>query len=103
MLATRARVASHPLAQFLGLMGRGVAPDEALGLPGCLAVHTLFVRAPLDVAFCDRAGRVLRLAAGVRPFRLGPWQRGAAIVWEMRAGGLSPHVHPGDQLVVEGG
>jgi hypothetical protein len=78
-----------------------VSPGQALGIAPCDGVHTLFVRGPLDLAFCDREGRVLRVEAARRPWRVGPRVRSARIVWEMAAGGLMGTVASGDVLEVE--
>ncbi len=98
VLSENARIASGGWASFIGLMGRIVTPGEALGLPHCAAVHTFFVRQPLDIVFCDREGRVLRVVAARKPFQVGPSVRGAAMAWEARAGTLAPWVAPGDLL-----
>ena len=103
-LAARARVARGLWAQIVGFIGRrDIGDDEALGLPNCAAVHTLFVRQPLDVVFCDAGGRVLRVAAHVHPGRIaGCRGTGASVVmaWEARAGVLAPRVRPGDVLAL---
>lgn len=101
VLADDARVASSFREQLVGLMGRDVRADEALGLPRCPLLHTFFVRQPLDMVFCDENGRVLKAVEGLRPFSLcGPvW--GAAMVWEARAGSLAPFVQIGDLLEEE--
>ncbi len=98
VLATNARVARGLWAQLIGVIGRGLAGEEALGLPHCPVIHTFFVRHRLDAAFCDGTGRVLRVAAGRKPFTAGPWVPGTALVWEARAGVLAPFVSPGDIL-----
>ncbi len=43
---------------------------EALLLAPCRAVHTCFMPYRLDVVFIDRAGRVLRVACDVAPWRI---------------------------------
>jgi hypothetical protein len=40
-------------------------------------VHTFGVRAPIDVFFCDRSGRVLRVTRALRPRRVSAWVWGA--------------------------
>lgn len=105
-LATRARIARGWWEQLVGLIGR-TAPEAntALGLPRCAVIHTVGVAGALDVAFCDRAGRVLCLVAGVRPWRVagGVDAGGAAIAWEARAGTLAGRARPGDVLALEAG
>lgn len=103
VIARRARLAESLWEQFIGLMGRAdIAPDEALGIPGCAAIHTFFVRVPLDAAFCDRDGRVLRLMRNIAPFHITSRVSGASMVWEMRAGGaLGADVSVGDALALK--
>lgn len=54
-------------------------------LSPCNAVHTLLLRGPIDVVFCDRRGCVLRIEAPLRRNRLAR-HGGAHSVWELPAG-----------------
>jgi hypothetical protein len=90
--------------RLFGAMGpRMVPPGCALGIMPCDWVHTFFVRRPLDLAYCDREGRVLRVEAARQPWGVGPRVRGARTVWETAAGGLADALSPGDVLAVECG
>ena len=101
VLAARAEVAAGWAAQLRGLIGRGeIASGFALGLPGCRQVHTALLPGPLDVAFCDRDGRVLRLVASLTPWRVSGYVAGAAIAWEAAAGALAPWLREGDALLL---
>ncbi len=101
VLAPRATITRGFWGQFFGWMGRRrIATDEALGLPRCGAIHTFFVRVPLDAAYCDGAGQVLHVARDLRPFVIGPRVAGASMVWEAHTGVLAPYVTPGDVLAV---
>ena len=51
----------------------------------CRSVHTVGVRFPIDVAFCDHDGVVIRITC-LRPWRLSPVVFRAALVIEARAG-----------------
>jgi uncharacterized membrane protein (UPF0127 family) len=82
-------------------MGRPVDSQSALGLPGCNWVHTFLVCCPLDIAYCDYDGVIVRLVAHVPPNRLAPFAAGAYWAWEMRAGGLAPFAGAGDRLIWE--
>ena len=42
----------------------------AMAFPRCASVHTCFMRYPLDVAFIDRGGDILRVCESVVPWRL---------------------------------
>ena len=102
VLAANAVRAGGFWAQFRGLAFSPVRPDFALGLPQCDWVHTWGMRGPLDVAFCDGQNAVLRVFLDIPPRRLLPRVRGAALAWEMKAGGFGEgRVQTGDLVVLE--
>ena len=73
------------VARLRGWLGRSrIAPDEALWLEPCHAVHGFGMRVAIDVVFLDRASRILKIA------RLAPWRvcrcAGARVVVEMADG-----------------
>ncbi len=73
-------------ARLLGLAFLGsIPPGHALFIPDCRSIHTFGMRFPIDVAFLDAAGRVIRVERAVGPGRvlLG---RGACAGVEARAG-----------------
>ncbi len=55
-------------AKGWGVIGwPSLPPGEGLWLPGVSAVHTVFVRFPLDLLFLDDGLRTVRVAPDVRP------------------------------------
>jgi uncharacterized membrane protein (UPF0127 family) len=94
-------VAGSRRARSRGLLGRdGV--DGALLLRPCRSVHTVGMRFPIDVAFCDDELRVLRIVTMPR-HRLSRlvWRSRAVI--EAEAGAFARWgLRPGDQLEVKG-
>jgi uncharacterized membrane protein (UPF0127 family) len=73
------RVARSFRARLLGLaFRRSVA--EPLLIPRCRSVHTAGMRFAIDVVFLGREGRVLRVAAGVPPWRLVSCRSAVAVV-----------------------
>jgi uncharacterized protein len=63
---------------------------QALVLAPCNSVHTLFMRYAIDVAFIDKQGRVMKLVAGVQPWRAAScWRAHAAV--ELAAGQARAH------------
>ncbi len=87
VLAGRVRRADGWLDRTLGFLPRSsVAPDEGVWFARCAGVHTLGMRVALDVLFLDRDGRVVRVAAAVRPGRWHVGDRRAAAVAEFGAG-----------------
>jgi hypothetical protein len=57
-----------------GLIARPApAPESGLLIPRCNAIHTLFMRYPIDATFLDRRGRVVKSVRNLRPWRLFVW------------------------------
>ena len=63
-------------------------------------VHTFGMTYALDVCFCDRAWRVLRVVRSMPPRRVTRWVSRARYAVETRAGELAG-LRPGDQLSLE--
>lgn len=102
VVVPRLREARGAAGRALGLMFRADLPrGEGLWLRPCGDVHTCFMRFPLDLVFLDEAGSVVRVARGVRPWRLVFGGRGARSVIEVRAGWLGPDdLRPGDRVTI---
>ena len=98
----RCTVARTPLRRMKGLLGqRGLGEDEGLLLRPASAIHTWFMRFPIDVVFLDRELRVLRVAEGVRPWRFAS-ARGARAVLELPAGAAARSaLRAGQQLALK--
>lgn len=98
VLAT-AEVADTRKARRHGLLGRD-GFEGALVLRPCRSVHTFFMRFPIDVAFCDRDGVVVR-ARTLRRWRISPVVRRSAFVIEAEAGAFERwKLQPGDRVEV---
>jgi uncharacterized protein len=82
----RARVAESFWSRFRGLMlTTSLEPGTGLLFPRTSSVHTHFMRYAIDVVFLDGAQRVVRIAAGLRPWRFAA-AKGTAAVLELPAG-----------------
>lgn len=88
LLAARCYVADRAIARLVGLLGtRRLEPDEALVIPRCASVHTVGMRAAIDVAFLDER-RVVMCVVTLRPMRVAR-ARGARFAVEAPAGSLT--------------
>ena len=98
-LAERVEVAVTRRTRRKGLLGRdGLETSSALVLAPCAAVHTMFMRFPIDVVFVDSDGRALRVVPNLGPWRIAIEPFAHAVV-EMAAGSLEArHVRVGDRL-----
>jgi uncharacterized protein len=97
-IATRLLPAFDSASRRQGLLGRSaLAAGDALVLAPCSAVHTAFMRFPLDLLFLARDGRVLKTAVAVPPWRIRLAWRGFAVV-ELASGALAAaDCRPGDR------
>jgi uncharacterized membrane protein (UPF0127 family) len=99
-LASRVTAAVDSASRRQGLLGRLGLEDEALIIAPCSAVHTFFMRFPIDVLFVDRQGRVTRVVHTVRPWRITGSLRGFATI-ELSAGtALRASTGTGHQLTL---
>lgn len=100
VLAT-AEVVADRRGRARGLLGRR-SVEGVLVLRPCRQVHTFGMRFPIDVAFCDGEGRVLRCAS-LRPWRVSRPVARAAFVIEAEAGAFARwRLAVGDRLELRG-
>ncbi|HTU81038.1 MAG TPA: DUF192 domain-containing protein [Candidatus Acidoferrales bacterium] len=87
VLARRVVRATGPLRRTFGLLGRGaLGADDGMWFDGCAAVHTVGMRFSIDVVFLDERGAVVRVDAGVAPWRAARCGGGVRTVVELAAG-----------------
>jgi uncharacterized membrane protein (UPF0127 family) len=106
-LRNGAVLAEHLLTAFesktrnKGLLGRESLGDgEALIIAPSNAVHTWFMKFPIDIAFVERSGRVVKTRNTVPPWRIAAALRAFAVI-ELPAGTLDRcRTVRGDELVV---
>ncbi len=64
-------VAATAVQRVKGLLGRDCLADgQGLLFKQCASLHTFFMHFPIDVVYTDKSGKVLKVAVGVRPFKL---------------------------------
>jgi uncharacterized membrane protein (UPF0127 family) len=87
--------------RLIGLMGRRtIRSDEGLWFDRCWAVHTMFVRVPLDIIWLDRDLRVVEMAINVPPWRMAVTCPKAYSVLELGSG-ATRDLLVGDQLTFD--
>jgi hypothetical protein len=88
-------------ARRRGLLGRDSLDLSAgMMLAPCAAVHTAFMRFPIDVMFVDRDGVVRKIVRDLKPWRMAASLRAYAVI-ELAAG-IERDVMPGDRLYLAG-
>jgi uncharacterized protein len=104
---TGAVLAMHVLGAFdsasrrTGLLRHESFPEgSAIIIAPSNAIHTFFMRFAIDVAFVSKDGRVVKIRAGVPPWRMSAALRAYAVV-ELPAGTLEKTgTRRGDRLIV---
>jgi uncharacterized protein len=86
VVCDRCVVADSPASRMKGLLGRSaLRPGEGLLLRPASAIHTAFMRFPIDAVFLDRDSRVVGISGEIAPWRTAA-RRGAKAVLELPAG-----------------
>jgi len=85
VVCDRCLMATNPALRLRGLLGKKELPaGEGILLRPCASVHTMFMRFPIDVVFCDGDLRVLSVEPEVPKWRMRG-QRGAKVAIELAA------------------
>lgn len=89
VVASAVEIAGTRASRRKGLLGRDhLDAASALVLAPCFAVHTAFMRFPIDVVFVDCRGVVLRVVRRLAPWRMAAaW--GAHAVIELAGGAIA--------------
>jgi uncharacterized protein len=86
LVCERCVIADTPLTRLKGLLGKSeLASGEGILIYPTSAIHTWFMRFPIDVVFLDRDLRVLRVASELKPWRAAAGRRATAVL-ELAAG-----------------
>jgi uncharacterized membrane protein (UPF0127 family) len=71
MKFNKIQVADTFFKRFIGLMFRkDISPEEAVVFPNASAIHTFFMRFPIDIVFADKNRKIIKICENVRPWRV---------------------------------
>jgi len=103
IIAEHVRVAETWWERLAGFIPKAqVDPDEGLWFPDCWLIHTLGMRARIDVLFLKKDGRIARIARNAPRQRAAIACFGARNVVELGAGALDGRdVLVGDRVILE--
>ena len=88
-IANRVRLAGNGRNRRKGLLGcNALGAGEGLWIVPCEAVHTFWMRFPIDLVYLDRKHRVVKIRTNVRPWRLSACLRAHSVI-EFAAGTVS--------------
>jgi uncharacterized protein len=99
VVASAVEVADTRATRRKGLLGRDALDlAAAMVITPCCAIHTAFMRFPIDAAFVDREGRITRIVRDLAPWRMAIAPRAHAVI-EFAGGCLDRRdVQVGDRL-----
>jgi uncharacterized protein len=98
VLCRHCEIADSPMTRAKGLLGRSSLPEDEGMLLATSAIHTYFMRFPLDLVFLDKNFVVVRTVNSVKPWRVVVDRRASSVV-ELAAGVVeSAGVHEGEQV-----
>ena len=101
VLVPRLEVAIESAARKKGLLGRdGLAAGAALLIAPTNAVHTFFMRFPIDIVFAARDGEIVKVRRAVPAWRMAAAWRGYAVIELMAHGAEFCHLTVGRRLSV---
>jgi hypothetical protein len=86
-----------------GLLGRrSLKATEAMVIKPCNAIHTFFMRFPIDVLFVNKDNLVVKAIPNMPSFRLSPICFASQFVVELPVGVIqATHTALGDQLAID--
>ena len=100
IVGDRVRVASSTADRTVGLLRTPeVKPGEGLWIERSPSIHMFFMAYAIDAVFVSKAGKVTKVVAGLKPWRVVWWARGAQDCLELRDGAAADSATTvGDEL-----
>jgi uncharacterized membrane protein (UPF0127 family) len=101
LVAERVRKVDDPFARMVGLLTKAsVGSEEGIWLKHCSVVHTIGMRATIDLIFLDASDCVVGTTTAAVPNRPTFSARGAKAIVELGAGSRLWAVSIGDRLAL---
>lgn len=102
VLADAAELADTSAKRNVGLLKhKSLEPGQGLWIVPCEAVHTFFMKFPIDLVYIDRKHRVRKTRANVRPWRISACLPAHSVL-ELPAGTIAATAtERGDQLEIK--
>ena len=70
-IGDRVEIAGSNVKRSKGLLGRkGLEPGEGMWIVPCEAIHTFFMRFPIDLIYLDKKSRVRKIRSAVPAWRI---------------------------------
>lgn len=102
VIADKVKIARDFRSRSVGLLNRiSLGQEEALVIKPCNSIHTFFMKFPIDVAFLDKRGAVVKLVKSLKPWRLSACIPMGFMVLELSEGKLEEiNIKQGDLIKI---
>ena len=71
IIADKVRIANDFKSRSIGLLNRSsLGAGEGLLIKPCNAIHTFFMKFPIDVLFLDSNGKIVKIVRSLKPWKL---------------------------------
>lgn len=98
ILAGRVKNANTYFSRMIGWIGRKrITKDDGILFRDCGAIHTCFMRFPIDLVYLDKANKVVAVRSAIKPWRIAPLHRHTRHMLELDAH-AADGLKRGDQL-----
>ena len=102
VLAENAAVANTSATRRRGLLERGDFPrGEGLWIVPCEAVHTFWMKFPIDLVYLNKRKQVVKVRHAVPPWRVSACLRAHSVLELPPGTARETETEPGDQLEFE--
>ena len=103
VIASRVKIAQDFKSRSIGLLNRiSLDEDEALLIKPCNAIHTFFMKFPIDVLFLDKKGKIVKIRHSLQKSRFSGNMLRAYMTLEMAPGKLRKiQINQGDIIKFE--
>ena len=101
IVCDQVKIAKNFKDRAIGLMFTKKLENEALVIDPCNSIHTFFMNFPIDVAFINQQGKVIKIIKAIKPWRLTAIYLKASFVIEFPAHYIQSFVKVGDHLEIQ--
>lgn len=84
------KIAKNMFSRMKGLMGKKEI-DYAMYFYPCNAIHTFFMKIPIDVLYLDNCGNILSMDINLKPWKIGKYHRKAKCVIELPSNSIQKY------------
>jgi uncharacterized membrane protein (UPF0127 family) len=98
-LLAKSRIAKNALERARGLLFRDMlVREEAMVISKCSAVHTCFMKYPIDIVYVDQDGVIRKIVHNLKPWRFSATLNTVAVIELLAGEAHRKHLRPGIKI-----